>query len=89
MFIIMAMTAEVFPVGTIGRIVMVVTVLVVNRQQINACLVKFTTAFGTDWTVNFQGFRPVVAVGINLTAHLFYQSSRLFSRGEDNSSRTM
>lgn len=54
-----------------------IAILVVNRQQIDAGSVKFTSAFGTDRTVDFERFRPVVGITINLATHPLEDGSSL------------
>jgi hypothetical protein len=54
MLIIMAVVAEIFPVAAIGRIVVVVPITMMHRQEIQISGVELATAFGTDRTVNFE-----------------------------------
>ena len=54
MFIIMAVDTEVFPVGTIRRVVVVIAVFVVNGEEVSVFIVKFTGALGADQTVNTE-----------------------------------
>lgn len=54
-----------------------IAIFMVDRQQIDAGSVKFTSAFGTDRTVDFQRFRPVVGITLNLTTHPLEHGSSL------------
>ena len=47
-----------------------IAVLVVNGQHIEARLIEFPAAFGTDRAMDLQRFRPVVGIIVNLAAHL-------------------
>ena len=52
MFIIVAVYAEVFPVRSVRRIVVVIAVFVVHREQVSGLEVEFSGAFGTNEPVN-------------------------------------
>jgi hypothetical protein len=52
---------EVFPVGTVRRIVSVVAVFVMNGQEMVVLIFKLPSAFGTDEAVYFKGLFPVIA----------------------------
>ncbi len=54
MFIIVAIDAEVFPVGAVGRIVVVVAVFMMDGEQMFVVFVKLPGAFRADQTMNLQ-----------------------------------
>ena len=54
MFIIVAVYAEVLPVRPVRRIVVVIAVFMVHREQVSGLEVKFSGAFGTNEPVNLQ-----------------------------------
>jgi hypothetical protein len=56
MFIVVAMIAKIFPIGTVGRIIAVISIAVMDRQQMHVGGVEFSTAFGTNRTVYLQRF---------------------------------
>lgn len=59
MLIFMAIDAEVLPVRSIGRIVVVVAVPVVDCQEVPVFLFKLTAAFCTDQAVDLKGLLAV------------------------------
>lgn len=61
MLIIMTVHAQVFPVGTVGRIIIVIAVFVVHGQQVLVAEVKLPAALGANKAVDLQGKLPVVA----------------------------
>lgn len=63
MLIIMTVDAEVFPVAAILGVVVVVAVLVVDRQQLQVFPFKLTAAFGADPAVQFKGLLTIVGIG--------------------------
>ncbi len=67
---------------------MVITVLVVNSQQIQTGRVKLAAALGADRAVDLQRFRPVVGVAVNLAAHLFKEGGSLIGAWESDCSGT-
>lgn len=54
MFIIVAVYAKVFPVRSVRRIVVVIAVFVVHREQVPGLDVEFSGAFGANESVNLQ-----------------------------------
>jgi hypothetical protein len=86
MFVVVTMGAEIFPVRAIRRIVVMIAVSVVDGQEIEACLVELPTALGTDRSVNFKRFCPVIGVVINLAPHPFEHGSSLIGAGEGDCS---
>ena len=61
MLIIVTIDTEVFPVGTVRRIVSVVAVFVMNGQEMAVFVFKLPPAFGTDEAMQFQRLFPVIA----------------------------
>ena len=78
----MTMGAEVLPVRAIGRVVVMIAVLVMDSQQVEAGRIKLAAAFGADRAMDLQRFSPVVGVIVHLAAHLFDKSRRLFGGRE-------
>lgn len=64
-----------------------VTILVMYREQIQACSIKLTAALGANCTMDPERFRAVVLIAVSLTTHLFDKCRRLFGGREDYSSR--
>ena len=54
MFIVMTVNAEVFPVGAVRRIVVVIAVFMVNGEEMSVCIIKFTGALGADEPVDTE-----------------------------------
>ena len=54
MFIIVAVYAEVLPVRPVRRIVVVIAVFMVHREQVSGLEVELSGAFGTNEPVNLQ-----------------------------------
>jgi hypothetical protein len=54
MHVIMAVGAEVLPVGAIRRVVVVVTVPMVDGEQMGVALIELPGAPGTDETVQAE-----------------------------------
>ena len=54
MLIVVAVNAQVLPVRSIGRVVQVISVFVVYRQQMPGLFVKFSAALGTDQTMDLE-----------------------------------
>lgn len=54
MFIIVAVDAKIFPVRAVRRIVVVIPVFVVHREQVPRLEVELSGAFGTNEPVNLQ-----------------------------------
>jgi len=61
-FIIMAVHAKIFPVRPVRRIIVVIPVFVVHREQVSRFEVKLSGALGTDETVNLQCLFAICAV---------------------------
>ena len=55
MLIVVAVNAQVLPVRSIGRVVQVISVFVVNGQEVPGLFIKFSSALGTDQTMDFEG----------------------------------
>ena len=52
MFGVMTVDAEVFPVGPIRRIVVVIAVSMMNGEEVPVFIIKLTGALGTDETMD-------------------------------------
>jgi hypothetical protein len=52
MFIVVTVDAEIFPVGTIGWIIVVITVFMVDGEEMSVLIIKLPRALGADKTVN-------------------------------------
>jgi len=63
MLIIMTVDAEVFPVAAILGVVVVVAVLVVDRQQLQVFTFKLAATLGADPAMNLEGLFAVVGIG--------------------------
>lgn len=57
----MAVRAQVFPVGAVSGIVVVVAVFVVDGQKVLVAQLKLSAALTTDQVINFERLLPVVA----------------------------
>ena len=54
MFIIVAIYAEVLPVRSVRRIVVVIAVFMVHREQVSGLEIEFSSTFGANQAVNLQ-----------------------------------
>ena len=54
MFVIVTVNAEVFPVGSIRGIIQVISVFVVNRQEMPCLFVELPPAFGADEAMDLK-----------------------------------
>jgi hypothetical protein len=61
--ILVAIETEVFPVGSVGGIVQMIAVFVMDRELMPVFVVKLLAAFGTDQTMNLKGTLPIVTPG--------------------------
>jgi len=62
-FVIMTVNAQVFPVGTVGRIVQVISVFVVDRQEMPRLFIELPSALGTDEPVDFKRALSIITPG--------------------------
>src|SRR6185369_13459926 len=69
MHIIVAMAAEVLPVGAVRRIVVVVPVTVMDSQEMSIRLIELPGASGADESVHAKGFLAVVGVVFDPLSH--------------------
>jgi hypothetical protein len=53
-FVIVAINTEVFPVGPVGGIIQVISIFVVNGQEMSRLFIKFPAAFGTDEAMDLE-----------------------------------
>ena len=63
MFVIMTVDTEIFPVAAIFRVIVVIAVPVMHRQQVQVFPLKFTAALGTDPAVQLERLFPITGVG--------------------------
>ena len=61
MFLIMAVDTEIFPVGAVRRIVVMIAVFVVNGEEVSVRIIKFTGALGAYETVDAERLLSVRA----------------------------
>ena len=54
MFVVMAVNAEVFPIRSVGRVIQVISVFVVNGQEMSCLFVEFSSAFGADEAMDLE-----------------------------------
>jgi hypothetical protein len=59
-FILMAIDAEIFPIGTVWGIVQGVAVFMVHREELPVSLGEFPAALGANHPMNLQGALPVI-----------------------------
>lgn len=59
-FVIVAVNAEIFPVGSIRGIIQVISVFVVDGQEMSRFFVEFPSTFGADEAVNLEGAFSIV-----------------------------
>ena len=77
MLVVVAVDAEVLPVGAVRRVIARIAVLVVDGEQVSVFMCKLPCTFGTDKAVDLQGCLAVVLfvpVPHNLpltTAHVY------------------
>jgi hypothetical protein len=62
MFIIMAVDTEIFPVGAIGRVVVVIAVSMVDSEEVSVCIIKLTGTLGADQTMDTERLLSVRAL---------------------------
>ena len=68
----MAVDAQVFPVGAVGRIVVMIAVFMMHSQKLLFFVVKFFATLGADETMYLQRAFPVVAGGRNVLPQFSY-----------------
>ena len=61
MLFIVAVNAEVFPVRSVRRVVPVISVFVVDGEEMAHLVIKLPSASGTDETVDIKRLFPVIA----------------------------
>ena len=61
MFIIVAIDAEVFPVGAVRGVIVMVAVLMMNGEEMPVFIIELPAAFGAYKSVYFKGLLPVIA----------------------------
>jgi hypothetical protein len=65
-FIIMAVDAKVFPIGTVRRVVIMVSVFMMYCQEVSVFVVKLPGTLGADEAVDLQRAFPVITGGYNI-----------------------
>jgi len=60
MLVIMAIDTKILPVRAVGRVVPVIAVFVMHREEMTVFRVELSAAFGADQAVDFQGLFPVI-----------------------------
>jgi hypothetical protein len=83
MLIIMAVGTKVFPIASVRRVILVIAIFVVNRQQVQVGKLEFPGAAGADPAVDFERSFPVIDPLILPGSHLtneFLNLSRGFCR---------
>ena len=53
-FVVVAVDAEVFPIRPVGRIVQVISVFVMNRQEMSRLFIKLSPTLGADEAMNLE-----------------------------------
>ena len=61
MLFIVAVNAEVFPVRSVRRVVQVISVFVVDGEEMAHLVIKLPSASGTDETMDIKRLFPVIA----------------------------
>jgi hypothetical protein len=61
-FFLMTINAEVFPIRSISRIVQMIPVLMVDRQQMSVLMIKFSPALGANEAVDLK--RPLSIITV-------------------------
>jgi hypothetical protein len=59
-FLVVAIYAEVLPVGTVGRVVVMVPVFMVDSQEVPVFVIKLPRALRADEAMNFERLFPVI-----------------------------
>jgi hypothetical protein len=72
-FVLVAVKAEILPVGAVRGVVPGIAVLVVHGQLVSRLMIKLPAAFGAHHPMNLEGALPVATV----LCHLPKPSSRL------------
>lgn len=70
MFVFVAVNAEVFPVTSVGWVIVMVTVFVMNGQLIDVAWCEAAATFGANWAVDSERLCAIVFVLLNITSHL-------------------
>jgi len=55
-----AINTQVFPVGSIGRVVQVIAVFVVDGQEMSGLFIKFSSALRTAETMDLEGTFSII-----------------------------
>ena len=60
MFVIVTVNAQVLPVRSIGRIIQVISVFVVDCQEMPCLFIELSPAFGTDEAMYLEGAFSII-----------------------------
>ena len=61
MLVIMAVNAEILPVGAVRGIILGIPILVMHRQKMPVSVSEFSPALGANHAVDLQGALPVAS----------------------------
>jgi hypothetical protein len=61
-FVIVAVNTEVLPVGSVGRIIQVISIFVVDRQEMPRVFIELPPAFGADQAMYLEGAFPIITL---------------------------
>ncbi len=78
MLVVMAIDAEILPVAPIGRVVMVITIPMVDSEEVEGVEFELATALCTDPAMDFERALPVVVGSRQLPFHLADKRINLF-----------
>jgi len=71
--VIVAVFAEVFPVGTISRIIVMVAIFVMNCKLIKVACFELPPAFGANPSMQLERFFPITLLARLLGTHFPHQ----------------
>ena len=60
MFFVVTVNTEVLPIGSIGRVIQVIAVFVVDGQKMSGLFIKFSSALGTNQAMDLKGSFSIV-----------------------------
>jgi len=59
-FVVVAVNAEVFPIRSVGRVIQVISVFVVDRQEMPRLFVELSSTFGADEAMDLERAFPII-----------------------------
>jgi hypothetical protein len=62
MFFLVAIDTEVFPIRSIRRVIQVISILMMDGEEVPVLVVKFPSAPAADETMDLEGSLPVITV---------------------------